>query len=255
VLTRRCASADTVYLAKAGAFLMSEAPPFVLIVDVEVQVRRFLRNGFEFDGFNVLEAETGAEALRSATFRPPELIILELELPDMKGGEVLERLRGWSNVPLIVLSARSSEEEKVRLLDLGADDYVTKPFGMAELLARARAVLRRHQPRAARGEPMVKLGPLVIDFADRAVFVDKRRLALTQVEYRLLRILAQHAGKVLTHHFLLREVWGNEHVDDVHYLRIFVRRLRRKIEADPKQPRILITEKGVGYRLGYSVNM
>jgi two-component system KDP operon response regulator KdpE len=166
----------------------------------------------------------------------------------MDGGEVLERLRAWSSVPLIVLSVRGSETEKVRLLELGADDYVVKPFGMAELLARAHSAMRRQQ-RTARGEPVVKFGPLAIDFTARAVFVNERRLTLTPKEYRLLQILAQHSGNVVTHQFLLREVWGNEHIDDTHYLRIFVRKLRRKIEADPTQPQILLTELGVGYRL------
>ncbi len=147
----------------------------------------------------------------------------------------MERLRAWSNVPLIVLSVRASEAEKVRLLELGADDYVVKPFGMAELLARAHSAMRR-QLRTARGEPVVKFGPLSIDFTARAVFINERRVTLTPKEYRLLQILAQHSGNVVTHQFLLREVWGNEHVDDTHYLRIFVRKLRRKIEADPTQP-------------------
>jgi two-component system, OmpR family, KDP operon response regulator KdpE len=161
---------------------------------------------------------------------------------------VLERLRSWSSVPLIVLSVRANENEKVRLLEAGADDYVVKPFGMAELLARAHSAMRR-QLRASRGEPMMKFGPLAIDFAARAVFINDKRVTLTPKEYRLLQILAQHSGNVVTHQFLLREVWGNEHVDDTHYLRIFVRKLRRKIEADPTQPRILLTELGVGYRL------
>ena len=151
-------------------------------------------------------------------------------------------------VPLIVLSVRANEAEKVRLLELGADDYVVKPFGMAELLARAHSAMRR-QLRASRGEPVVKFGPLSIDFAARAVFINEQRVTLTPKEYRLLQILAQHSGNVVTHQFLLREVWGNEHIDDTHYLRIFVRKLRRKIEADPTQPRILLTELGVGYRL------
>jgi two-component system KDP operon response regulator KdpE len=227
---------------------MNEIPPAVLIVDDEIQIRRFLRTGFELDGFCVQEAETGAEALRAATLKPSELVILDLGLPDMDGGDVLERLRAWSSVPLIVLSVRGSEAEKVRLLELGADDYVVKPFGMAELLARAHSAMRR-QLRTARGEPVVKFGPLAIDFTARAVFVNERRLTLTPKEYRLLQILAQHSGNVVTHQFLLREVWGNEHIDDTHYLRIFVRKLRRKIEADPTQPQILLTELGVGYRL------
>ena len=150
---------------------MSEVPPYVLVVDDEVQIRRFLRTGLELDGFTVQEAETGAEALRMATLKPSDLVILDLGLPDMDGAEVLERLRAWSSVPLIVLSVRSSEAEKVRLLELGADDYVVKPFGMAELLARAHSAMRR-QLRTARGEPVVKFGPLAIDFAARAVFIN-----------------------------------------------------------------------------------
>jgi two-component system KDP operon response regulator KdpE len=227
---------------------MSEIPPLVLVVDDELQIRRFLRTGFELDGFSVQEAETGAEALRSATLKPSDLMILDLGLPDMDGAEVLERVRAWSSVPVIVLSVRGSEAEKVRLLEIGADDYVVKPFGMAELLARAHSAMRR-QLRTARGEPVVKFGPLSIDFTARAVFINDKRLTLTPKEYRLLQILAQHSGNVVTHQFLLREVWGNEHIDDTHYLRIFVRKLRRKIEADPTQPRILLTELGVGYRL------
>jgi two-component system KDP operon response regulator KdpE len=227
---------------------MNEIPPTVLVVDDEVQIRRFLRTGFELDGFSVTEAETGAEALRATTLKPSDLVILDLGLPDMDGAEVLERLRSWSSVPLIVLSVRGSEAEKVRLLELGADDYVVKPFGMAELLARAHSAMRR-QLRSARGEPVVKFGALSIDFTARAVFVNDRRLTLTPKEYRLLQTLAQHSGNVVTHQFLLREVWGDEHVDDTHYLRIFVRKLRRKIETDPTQPHILLTELGVGYRL------
>jgi two-component system, OmpR family, KDP operon response regulator KdpE len=227
---------------------MSETPASVLVVDDEIQIRRFLRTGFELDGFMVHEAETGAEALRAATLQPSDLVILDLGLPDMDGADVLERLRSWSSVPLIVLSVRGSENEKVRLLEAGADDYVVKPFGMAELLARAHSAMRR-QLHASRGEPVMKFGPLSIDFAARAVFINDRRVTLTPKEYRLLQILAQHSGNVVTHQFLLREVWGNEHIDDTHYLRIFVRKLRRKIEADPTQPRILLTELGVGYRL------
>jgi two-component system KDP operon response regulator KdpE len=227
---------------------MSEIPTSVLVVDDEIQIRRFLRTGFELDGFQVHEAETGAEALRAATLKPSDLVILDLGLPDMDGADVLERLRAWSSVPLIVLSVRASEDEKVRLLELGADDYVVKPFGMAELLARAHSAMRR-QLRMSRGEPIITFGPLAIDFAARAVSVNDQRLTLTPKEYRLLQLLAQHSGNVVTHQFLLREIWGNEHVDDTHYLRIFVRKLRRKIEADPTQPRILLTELGVGYRL------
>jgi two-component system KDP operon response regulator KdpE len=227
---------------------MSEPIPNVLVVDDEVQIRRFLRAGLEFDGFAVQEAETGADALRRAAMQPPDLVILDLGLPDMDGAEVLERLRSWSTIPLIVLSVRASEAEKVRLLELGADDYVVKPFGMAELLARAHAAMRR-QVRVQSGEPIVKVGPLVLDFAARNVTIDDERVILTPKEYRLLQILAQHAGNVVTHQYLLNEIWGAPHVNDTHYLRIFVRKLRQKIEADPTQPRILMTELGIGYRL------
>jgi two-component system KDP operon response regulator KdpE len=227
---------------------MNAIPSSVLVVDDEIQIRRFLRAGFELDGFTVQEAETGAEALRSATFKPSDLVILDLGLPDMDGADVLERLRSWSTVPLIVLSVGANEAEAVRLLKLGADDYVVKPFGMAELVARAHSAMRRPL-RAARGEPVAKCAPLSIEFAARAVYINDQRVMLTPKEYRLLQILAQHSGNVVTHPFMLREIWGNEHIDDTHYLRILVRKLRRKIEADPTQPRILLTEFGVGHRL------
>ena len=227
---------------------MNEASSLALVVDDEVQIRRFLRAGLELDGFAVEEAETGAAALRLATLKPPDLVILDLGLPDMDGGEVLERLRAWSGVPLIVLSVRSNEAEKVRLLERGADDYVVKPFGMAELLARAHAAMRRYL-RVSTGEPVVRIGPLTIDLAARIVTIDGERVMLTPKEYRLLQLLAQHAGNVVTHQFLLKEIWGSPHLHDTHYLRIFMRKLRQKIEADPTQPRILLTELGIGYRL------
>ena len=227
---------------------MTDSPPVVLVVDDEVQIRRFLRAGLELDGFVVEDAETGADALKSVTLKQPDLVILDLGLPDMDGGDVLERLRSWSTVPLIVLSVRSNESEKVRLLESGADDYVVKPFGMAELLARAHAAMRR-QVRAATGEPVVRAGPLTIDLAARIVSLNGSRVTLTPKEYRLLQLLAQHAGNVVTHQYLLKEVWGSPHMHDTHYLRIFVRKLRQKIEQDPTQPQILLTELGVGYRL------
>jgi two-component system KDP operon response regulator KdpE len=220
----------------------------VLVIDDEVQIRRFLRAGFELEAFTVQEAATGGEGIRAATLKPVDLVIVDLELPDMDGAEIVERLRSWSKVPIIVLSVRSSEEEKVRLLELGADDYVVKPFGMAELLARARAALRRQVP-GQQGDPVVRAGPLTIDLAARTVSIEGRPIGLSPKEYRLLQVLAQHAGNVVTHLHLLREVWGNAHSDDAHYLRIFVRKLRQKIEKDPTQPRILTTELGVGYRL------
>ncbi|MGH6738823.1 MAG: response regulator, partial [Bradyrhizobium sp.] len=230
---------------------MSESSPIVLVVDDEIQIRRFLRAGFELNGFVVHEAGTGTEAIRSATLRPIDLVLVDLGLPDMDGSEVVERLRSWSTVPIIVLSVRGTEAQKVHLLELGADDYVVKPFGMAELLARVRVALRR-QMRAASGEPKVTAGPLTIDLSTRAVMLNDTRLSLTPKEYRLLQVLAQHAGNVVTHQHLLKEVWGSIHVHDTHYLRIFVRKLRQKIEPHPDSPRILVTELGVGYRLAQS---
>ena len=227
---------------------MSDPAPNVLVVDDEVQIRRFLRSGFELDGYSVAEAENGREAIRAATLKPTDLIILDLALPDLDGSQVLERIRSWSNVPIIILSVKSSEMEKVRLFELGADDYVTKPFGMAELLARSKVVLRR-KARATTGDSVVRIDRLKIDLAARNVFLDDERLTLTPKEYRLLQVLAQYPGNVVTHQELLKEIWGLPHINDTHYLRIVVRKLRQKIEADPNQPRILLTELGVGYRL------
>jgi two-component system KDP operon response regulator KdpE len=222
--------------------------PNVLVVDDELQIRRFLRSGFELDGYSVSEAENGREAIRAATLRPTDLIILDLALPDLDGSQVLERIRSWSNVPIIILSVKSSEMEKVRLFELGADDYVTKPFGMAELLARSKVVLRR-KARATTGDSVIRIDRLRIDLAARNVFVADERLTLTPKEYRLLQILAQYPGNVVTHQELLKEIWGLPHINDTHYLRIVVRKLRQKIESEPNHPRILLTELGVGYRL------
>jgi two-component system KDP operon response regulator KdpE len=227
---------------------MTTDQPTVLIIDDERQIRRFVRAGFELEKFTVIEAPTGELGLRTVTLSPLDLILVDLGLPDIDGAVVVERVRAWSTVPIIVLSARSSEAEKVRLLDLGADDYVVKPFGMAELLARARAALR-HQTRGPHGDAIVRAGPLMIDLAARSVALDGKRVQLSPKEYRLLQVLAQHAGNVVVHQQLLKEVWGTTHAQDYHYLRIFVRKLRHKIEPDPTQPRILLTELGVGYRL------
>jgi two-component system, OmpR family, KDP operon response regulator KdpE len=227
---------------------MNDAPPVVLIIDDEPQIRRFLRAGFDLEHFTVLEEETGEAGLRTATLRQLDLIVLDLNLPDIDGASILERVRTWSAVPIIVLSVRASDDDKVRLLEAGADDYVVKPFSMAELLARARTALRR-QARGAQGEPVVRLGRLTIDLSARAVRIDGARVVLSPKEYRLLQVLAQHAGNVVTHNILLKEVWGVRHMQNSHYLRILVRKLRRKIEQNPKQPRILVSELGVGYRL------
>jgi two-component system KDP operon response regulator KdpE len=227
---------------------MSRPASVALVIDDEVQIRRFLRAGFELEGFIVQESANGAEGIRAATLKPVDLVIVDLELPDMDGAEIVERLRSWSGVPIIVLSVRSSEEEKVRLLELGADDYVVKPFGMAELLARARAALRR-QVRGSGGEAAVKAGSLTIDLGARLVSLNSVPVQLSPKEYRLIQVLAQHAGNVVTHQHLLKTVWGVTHVEDAHYLRILVRKLRQKIEEIPTQPKILLTELGVGYRL------
>lgn len=227
---------------------MSDASPVVLIIDDDPQIRRFLRAGFDLEHFSVLEEQTGQAGLRSATLRQADLIVVDLNLPDMDGASIVERIRAWSSVPIIVLSVRASDEDKVKLLECGADDYVVKPFSMVELVARARAAIRR-QTRGAKGEVIVKLGPLSIDLANRAVFLDGARVVLSPKEYRLLQVLAQHAGNVVTHNILMKEVWGERHLQNAHYLRILVRRLRGKIEQNPKQPRILVSELGVGYRL------
>jgi two-component system KDP operon response regulator KdpE len=227
---------------------MSKPANIVLVIDDEPKIRRFLRAGFELHGFSVLEAENAADGLKAATFNTPDLIILDLALPDLYGADVLERIRSWSNVPIIVLSVESSEDEKVQLLRLGADDYVVKPFGMAELLARSEAALRRYF-KSTTENPVVVTGPLSVDLAGQTASLNASRIKLTRKEYRLLHILAMHVGLVVTHDRLLKEIWGGNQSDNIQYLRILVRKLRQKIEADCNQPRLLTTESGVGYRL------
>jgi two-component system, OmpR family, KDP operon response regulator KdpE len=227
---------------------MNKSTNVVLLIDDEPKIRRFLRAGFELHGFSVLEAENAAEGLKAATFNTPDLIILDLALPDQHGTEVLEGLRSWSNVPIIILSVVSNEEDKVRLLQLGADDYVVKPFGMAELLARAEAALRRYF-KTATENPIVTAGPLSVDLVGRNVSLNESQIRLTRKEYRLLHTLAMHIGLVVTHDQLLKEIWSDTQRRNVQYLRILVRKLREKIEADADHPRLLVTESGVGYRL------
>jgi two-component system, OmpR family, KDP operon response regulator KdpE len=227
---------------------MNKSTNVVLLIDDEPKIRRFLRAGFELHGFSVLEAENAAEGLKAATFNTPDLIILDLALPDQHGTEVLEGLRSWSNVPIIILSVESNEEDKVRLLQLGADDYVVKPFGMAELLARAEAALRRYF-KTATENPIVTAGPLSVDLVGRNVSLNESQIRLTRKEYRLLHTLAMHIGLVVTHDQLLKEIWSDTQRRNVQYLRILVRKLREKIEADADHPRLLVTESGVGYRL------
>jgi two-component system, OmpR family, KDP operon response regulator KdpE len=227
---------------------MSKATNIVLLIDDEPKIRRFLRAGFELHGFTVIESENAADGLKAATFSAPDLVILDLALPDLHGTEVLERLRSWSNVPVIILSVVSNEDEKVRLLQAGADDYVVKPFGMAELLARSEAALRRYF-KTATENPIVVAGPLSVDLVSRTVSLNKAQIRLTRKEYRLLHILATHVGLVVTHDQLLKEIWSGNQRDNIQYLRILVRKLRQKIETDPNHPRLLVTESGVGYRL------
>jgi two-component system, OmpR family, KDP operon response regulator KdpE len=227
---------------------MSKSVNVVLVIDDEPKIRRFLRAGYELHGFEVHEAENATEGLKVATFNTPDLIVLDLDLPDLHGGEVLERIRSWSNVPIIILSVESSEEQKVRLLTLGADDYVVKPFGMAELLARSEAALRRYF-KSATESSVVVAGPLSVDLVTRSVSLNGQQVRLTRKEYRLMHILATHVGLVVTHDQLLKEIWTGNQRDNIQYLRILVRKLRQKIEADPNDPRLLITESGVGYRL------
>jgi two-component system KDP operon response regulator KdpE len=226
----------------------SGARPRVLVVDDEPQIRRFLRLGLDGHGYEVLEAASAEAALRAAAERAPDLVVLDLGLPDREGFDVLARLREWSRVPVIVLSVRSREDEKVRAFELGADDYVVKPFGMPELLARVRTALRRRLEAEAPA-PVLRVGALEVDLVRRLVRVNGVEVRLSPKQYRLLQVLVTNAGKVVTHRQLLSEVWGAAHRDDVQYLRVFVQKLRRRIEADPARPTYLLTELGVGYRL------
>jgi two-component system KDP operon response regulator KdpE len=222
----------------------------VLLIEDEAEIRRFLRTSLPDHGYRLYEATTGADGLAQAKARNPDIILIDLGLPDVDGTEVIRQVREWATIPILVLSARDQEQAKVAALDLGADDYVTKPFGVNELLARMRAALR-HASRSAAdvGEPVFTLGDLKVDLGRRQVFVSGKEIHLTPIEYKLLTTLVRHAGKVLTHRQLLKEVWGPLHVDEGHYLRVYMRQLRNKVEANPAHPRYLVTELGVGYRL------
>ena len=223
--------------------------PRLLVVDDEPPMRRFLRASLTAAGYAVEEAGTGAEALRVAASHPPDAVLLDLGLPDMDGVEVARRLREWSAVPIVVLSARGRENDKIEALDAGADDYVTKPFAIGELTARLRAALRRSARTEGDEQAIVTTGPLAIDLGRRRVTLAGADVKLTPIEYRLLATLARHAGRVLTHAALLREVWGPGSTTQHHYLRVFMAQLRRKLEADSSRPQLLLTEPGVGYRL------
>lgn len=224
--------------------------PKILAIEDEQEIRRFLRVSLSHQGYQLIEAETGAAGIRKMAEEPPELVVLDLGLPDMDGLQVIEQIRSWSQVPIIVLSARGQEREKVTALDAGADDYLTKPFSMSELMARIRVALRHRSRVGPAGEESVfQVADLRVDLGARRVFVGESEVHLTPIEYRLLTTLVRHAGKVITHRQLLKEVWGPDSVEETHYLRVFTAQLRRKIETDPARPRLLLTEPGVGYRL------
>jgi two-component system KDP operon response regulator KdpE len=221
--------------------------PRILVVDDEKAIQRFLKNALSSAEFSVHIAGGGEEALAAAVAIRPDLIILDLGLPDMDGVEALRRLREWTQVPIIILSVRDREDEKVAALDSGADDYVTKPFGIGELLARMRVALRKSIPQSP--EPVYKVDGLEVDLEHRRVFVQGNEVQLTPTEYDLLRLLITHAGKVLTHNQILRQMWGPAYMEQPHLLRVNVSNLRRKIEPEPNRPRYILTELGVGYRL------
>ena len=223
--------------------------PVILLIEDEPQMRRFLRSAFAAGEFQLMEAPTMREGLAQAAGRHPDVILLDLGLPDGDGIEFTRRLREWSATPVIVISARGQEKDKVAALDAGADDYLTKPFGVDELLARIRVALRHQAMLPSQPEPVVTVGPVRIDFGARSVTREGEPVRLTPTEYRLLTVLARHAGKMLTHQQLLREVWGPGAQTQSHYLRVYINQLRQKLERDPSRPALILTEPGVGYRL------
>jgi len=229
---------------------MSDTDPLILVIEDELSIRRFLRATLANHAYQMAEASTGQDGLAQAAERRPALIILDLGLPDMDGLEVTRQLREWSTTPIIVLSARGQEGDKIAALDAGADDYLTKPFGVGELLARMRVALR-HAARVGHesDDPIFTVGELRVDLTQRHVQIGNAEIHLTPIEYKLLTTLIQHAGKVLTHQQLLRQVWGPAYTDEAHYLRVYVGQLRHKLESDPARPRYLVNEPGVGYRL------
>lgn len=221
----------------------------VLIIDDEAQIRKFLRISLSAQGYKVMEASNGAEGLAQAALKRPDLVVLDLGLPDMDGQDVLGQLREWSQVPVLVLSVRASEGEKVLALDAGANDYVTKPFAIQEFLARVRVLLRQAGSSDAPQETVVQSGSLRLDFAYRRVTLDGVEVALTRKEYAVLAMLARYLGRVVTQQQLLRDIWGPTHVEDSHYLRVVIGHLRQKLGDEPSAPSYIVTEAGVGYRL------
>ena len=228
--------------------LLKPKPPVVLIVEDEKLIRRFVRSALEDEGCRVVEAATSAQGLLEAAANKPDLVILDLGLPDGNGIDFIGDLRGWSDVPILVLSARSHESDKIAALDVGADDYLTKPFGVGELRARARALLRRQSRGGEAASPLVDFGAVRVDLSRRVVTRSGEAVHLTPIEYRLLCVLLANSGKVMTQRHLLRDVWGAGSVDSAHDLRVYVGHLRQKLEDDPTQPQYLLTETGVGYR-------
>ena len=227
---------------------MSATAPKVLLIEDEKQIRRFVRAALEDDGCQVVEAETMAQGLIEAGSRKPDLLVLDLGLPDGNGVDLIRDLRGWSDVPILILSARSQENDKIDALDAGADDYLTKPFAVGELRARVRALLRRSYRNGDAATPVVEFGDVAVDLSRRLVSRGGETVHLTPLEYRLLATLLGHPGRVLTQRNLLREIWGPSYVESSHYLRVYVGHLRQKLEDDPTQPKHFLTETGVGYR-------
>jgi len=223
--------------------------PVIVLIEDELQIRRFLRANLLSQGYRLFEAATGGDGLTEVATRQPDVVVIDLGLPDTDGIDVIRKLREWTNVPVIVLSARGQERDKVAALDAGADDYVSKPFGAGELLARIRVALRHAARAGAEEEAAFGVGDLQVDLVRRQVFMTGKEVHLTPIEYKLLTTLVRHAGKVLTQRQLLKEVWGPSHGGDAHYLRVYMVQLRRKLEANPARPRYLLTEPGVGYRL------
>lgn len=229
--------------------MTTDTPIHLVLVEDEKQIRRFLRMALISEGFTVHEAETGKQGLIECATRKPDILIVDLGLPDISGLELIREVRSWSDVPIIVLSARTQELDKVGALDAGADDYLSKPFGTAELIARIRAHLRRRQPSAGAVDPIFQFGAVQVDFSLRTVTRNGEPVHLSPIEYRLLSVLARNAGKVLTQRQLLLDVWGPNHAESSHYLRIYMANLRQKLETTPARPCHFLTETGVGYRL------
>jgi two-component system, OmpR family, KDP operon response regulator KdpE len=223
--------------------------PLILAIEDDPPIRRFLRTTLSVQGYELVEAATAKEGLIQATTRNPDVVIVDLGLPDLDGIEVIRQLREWSTVPIIIVSARGSERDKIAGLDAGADDYLTKPFGVGELMARIRVALRRRDRGGATGKPVLSISGITMDFDKRHVAVDDAEVHLTPIEFKLLSALMRYAGKVMTHEQLLKEVWGPAYGEEAHYLRIYIHQLRQKIEKDPARPKYLLTEVGVGYRL------